>query len=103
MDPFALEELEGGSIDRRAREGEKALPPTTRHPSTAAASTLQREGEGISKRVEEDGEKRERERDCGGRLGMRGEGIGVLLYSEREIVLGPFVGPLSMCSDGLST
>jgi hypothetical protein len=62
MDPFALEELEGGSIDRRAREGEKALPPTTRHPSTAAASTLQREGEGISKRVEEDGEKRERER-----------------------------------------
>jgi hypothetical protein len=44
-----------------------------------------------------------RERDRGGRLGMRGEGIAVLLYSEREVALGPFVGPLSMCSDGLST
>jgi hypothetical protein len=37
MDPFALEELEGGSTDRRAREREKALPPTARHPSTVAA------------------------------------------------------------------
>jgi hypothetical protein len=62
MDPFALEELEGGSTDRCSREREKALPPTARHPSTAAASTLRREGEGISKRVEEDGEKRERSR-----------------------------------------
>jgi hypothetical protein len=53
--------------------------------------------------VEEDGEKRERERDCDDRLGMWGEDIAVFLYFEREVALGPSISPLSMCSDGLVT
>jgi hypothetical protein len=89
LDPSALEELEGGSTGRHNREREKALPPVARRPSTAAASAPQREGEGIAKRVEEGGEKREG--DCGSGLGMRGESITVFLYSEREVALGPAV------------
>jgi hypothetical protein len=59
LDPSALEELKGGSTGRRAREREKAPPPVARRLSTVATSALQREGEGITERVEEDGEKRE--------------------------------------------
>jgi hypothetical protein len=84
MDLSGLEELEGGSTGRRAREREKAPPPAACCPSNAATRAPQREGEGIAERVEEDGEKRES--DCGDRLGMRGEGIIVFLYSERGCI-----------------
>jgi hypothetical protein len=47
--------------------------------------------------------RRERERDCGGGLGMRGEGIALFLYSERKVELGPSINPLSIYSDELLT
>jgi hypothetical protein len=51
--------------------------------------------------VEKDREKKER--DCGDELGMWGEGIAVFLYSERDIALGPSIGPLNMCSNEMLT
>jgi hypothetical protein len=46
---------------------------------------------------------KKREGDCGGGLGMRGEGIAFFLYSEREVALGLSISPLGICSDELLT
>jgi hypothetical protein len=61
LDLSALEELEGGSTGRRAQEREKAPSSPAGRLYTATASAPQRVGEGITKMVEEDGEKRESE------------------------------------------
>jgi hypothetical protein len=71
-----------------------------RHPSATATSAPQREGEGTTEKVEEEGEKRERLRRQIRDAGRRHR---CLLYSKREVVVGPSIGPLSMHSDRLLT